>query len=56
MIVVWPTSFVGLMGLWQEESKLVLTDGSSCDEFGYYVALSGEKYIIGSPLDDYMGY
>ena len=42
-------------GVWQEESKLVPTDGESFDHFGYDVAISGDTAIIGSPLDDDMG-
>ena len=42
-------------GVWQEEAKLVPTDGASNDYFGDDVALSGYTAIIGSPYDDDMG-
>ena len=42
-------------GVWQEEAKLVPTDGASGDRFGYDVALSGDTAIIGSPDDDDKG-
>ena len=44
-----------IKGVWQYKTRLFPTDGSSYDYFGYYVALSGDKYIIGSLLDYYMG-
>ena len=42
-------------GVWQEEAKLVPTDGASGDIFGYDVAISGDTALIGSPYDDDMG-
>ena len=42
-------------GVWQEEAKLVPTDGASYDYFGYDVALSGDTAIIGSPYNNGMG-
>ena len=42
-------------GVWKEEANLVTADGAINDYFGYDVALSGDTYIIGSPIDDDMG-
>ena len=47
--------FHRMNGVWQEEAKLVPTDGASGDAFGYDVALSGDTAFIGSPRDDDMG-
>ena len=43
-------------GVRKEEAKLVPADGASNYWFGYDVALSGDTAIIGSPLDDDMGF
>ena len=42
-------------GVWQEEAKLVPTDGAGVYIFGYDVTLYGDTAIIGSPYDDDMG-
>ena len=42
--------------VWQEEAKLVPTDGIIDDWFGHDVDLSEYTAIIGPPLDDDMGY
>ena len=41
--------------VWQEESKLVPSDGESYSHFGYDVALSGDTAIISSPYDGEIG-
>ena len=41
--------------VWQEEAKLVPTDGASVYSFVYDVALSEDTANIGSPRDDDMG-
>ena len=38
-------------GVWQEEAKLVLTDGASGGYFGWDVAISGDTAIISTPND-----
>ena len=40
--------FHRMNGVWQEEAKLVPTDGASSDRFGYDVALSGDTAICTS--------
>ncbi|MES2650036.1 MAG: FG-GAP repeat protein [Bacteroidota bacterium] len=39
-------------GVWQQQVKLVDFAAGSVDLFGWYVAISGEYAIVGSPLDD----
>ena len=41
--------------VWQEGSKLVPSNVSSGDWFGYDVDISGDTDIIGFPCDGYMG-
>ena len=40
---------------WSEATKLTASDGAAYDRFGYYVALSGDTAVIGSPYDDEHG-
>ncbi|WP_026775628.1 Ig-like domain-containing protein [Polaribacter sp. Hel_I_88] len=37
---------------WVQEAKLTASDGASSDNFGYSVAISGDKAIVGSLGDD----
>jgi hypothetical protein len=39
-------------GSWTQEQKLTASDGSSDDDFGWSVGLSGESVVVGSPRDD----
>jgi uncharacterized repeat protein (TIGR01451 family) len=43
------------LGDWNEEAKLVASDGAAYDYFGYSVALSGERVIVGAYADDDRG-
>ena len=38
--------------VWEEEYKLLASDGASGDEFGYSVAIDGDAAVIGTPFDD----
>jgi hypothetical protein len=38
--------------VWEEEYKLLASDGASGDEFGYSVAIDGDVAVIGTPFDD----
>lgn len=40
---------------WLQQAKLTASDGSSGDNFGQSVALSGDSVIIGAPFDDDAG-
>lgn len=40
---------------WTEKNKLTAADGAESDYFGLCVAISGEKAIIGAPLNDDTG-
>ncbi|MCP4407608.1 MAG: PKD domain-containing protein, partial [Gammaproteobacteria bacterium] len=40
---------------WYQETKLTASDGTYNDNFGYSVALSGNRAIVGSPEDDDKG-
>ena len=48
--------FRRLNEVWKEEAKIVPANGASGDYFGYDVNISGYTAIIGSPLDDDMGF
>ncbi len=37
---------------WMETAKLVASDGAVNDDFGYSVALAGNRLIVGAPSDD----
>ncbi len=39
-------------GNWQEEQKLVASDGMSDDDFGRSVAIEGDIAVVGAPLTD----
>ncbi len=41
---------------WLEEAKLLASDGDGIDSFGYSVALSGNRALIGARWDDDYGY
>jgi hypothetical protein len=43
-------------GNWTEIQKLIASDGEANDQFGYYVALSGDTALIGAWNDDDNGY
>ncbi len=40
-------------GQWQQQTKLTATDGDAGDEFGYAVALSGNRALVGARGDDH---
>ena len=42
-------------GDWQEEAKLIPSDGSTGDSFGWTVSLSGDRALIGAPYEDANG-
>jgi MYXO-CTERM domain-containing protein len=35
-----------------QKAKLTASDGKASDEFGYSVAVSGDKVVVGAPLAD----
>jgi len=37
---------------WSQQAKLVASDGTALDRFGYSVALSGDRALIGAPYED----
>jgi len=39
-------------GTWNEEAKLIASDGAEDDEFGCSVSLSGDTALIGAKFDD----
>ena len=39
-------------GTWSQEAKLTASDRAASDFFGWSVAISGERAIIGAPFDD----
>ena len=52
-VYVFVTSDGGLT--WSESQKLVATDGAAYDEFGYYIAISGNVLVVGVSKDDDSG-
>jgi len=44
-----PPNFVWV---WEEQAKLVASDGNDNDFFGYSVSISGDYAIVGAPYDD----
>jgi len=42
-------------GVWQQVAKLTASDGATWDSFGYSVAISGDKVIVGAYGDDDKG-
>lgn len=38
-------------GIWNEVKKIVASDTGATDHFGYSVSISGDRVIVGSPLD-----
>ncbi|HEX4951672.1 MAG TPA: MBG domain-containing protein, partial [Blastocatellia bacterium] len=38
---------------WSQQAKLIVSDGTANDWFGYAVALNGDTALIGAPLDDF---
>jgi len=48
-------AYDSVSGTWQEEAKLLASDGSSMDEFGFSVALSDETALVGSDGDGDLG-
>ncbi|MEM7307625.1 MAG: FG-GAP repeat protein [Planctomycetota bacterium] len=39
----------GIFGIWFEEAKLLASDGTSFDDFGASVAISGDQALVGAP-------
>jgi hypothetical protein len=37
---------------WTQQAKLIASDGTAGDHFGYVVALAGDTALIGAPFDD----
>jgi FG-GAP repeat protein len=44
--------FVRSGSLWNQQQKLVASDGAAGDQFGFSVALSGDTAVIGAPWND----
>ncbi|MFN7783360.1 MAG: FG-GAP repeat protein [Lysobacterales bacterium] len=44
--------FVQGNGVWTQQAKLVAADGSTSDQFGFSVALSGESALVGAYLTE----
>jgi hypothetical protein len=42
-------------GTWEEETKLIASDGEADDQFGIAVCISGDVVLIGAPRDDDLG-
>ena len=42
-------------GTWKQTQKLVASDGTANDQFGFAVALNGDTAVIGAPYDDITG-
>jgi len=42
-------------GTWLKEAKLIASDSSNGDYFGYSVSILGDKAIVGAPFDDDYG-
>ena len=40
---------------WNQQAKLIASDGAAGDEFGYSVAISSDTAVIGAPRDDDKG-
>ena len=40
---------------WTQEAKLVASDGAAADHFGFYVAIDGNRVVVGAPDDDDTG-
>ncbi len=47
--------FVRSNGFWSEQAKLTAPDAAAGDMFGHSVAISGERAVIGAPLNDHLG-
>ncbi|MDX2118515.1 MAG: GC-type dockerin domain-anchored protein [Planctomycetota bacterium] len=37
---------------WSQQAKLVASDGTASDRFGYSVAISGDRAVVGAPYED----
>jgi len=44
--------FVESSGVWSNQAKLLPSDSTADDQFGFAVALSGETALVGAPLDN----
>jgi len=44
-----------IFALWEDEQKVIASDGTQYDDFGRAVSISGDYAIIGAPGDDYNG-
>jgi hypothetical protein len=47
--------FVRSGSIWSEQAKLTASDGAVNDQFGFAVALSGDRALVGAPLDNEVG-
>jgi len=45
--------FVRTAGVWEEQQKLMASDGNQDDLFGKFVAIAGDTIAVGAPLDDH---
>jgi hypothetical protein len=39
-------------GYWNPQQKLIASDGAAGDHFGYSIAISGDKFVVGAHRDD----
>ena len=46
----------GSDGTWSQSAKLVPSDATAGDEFGYSVAISGDRAVVGAHRDDHSGH
>jgi hypothetical protein len=44
--------FVRSGGIWSQQQKLLASDAGSNDQFGFWVAISGETVVVGAPFRD----
>jgi hypothetical protein len=44
--------FVRSGGIWSQQQKLLASDAGSNDQFGFWVAISGETVVVGAAFDD----
>jgi hypothetical protein len=48
--------FVNEGGVWTQQQKLAASDGIGGNDFGFSVALSEKRLVVGSPTDSHAGY
>jgi hypothetical protein len=46
----------GFVWVWEEQAKLLASDGAANDLFGYSVSISGDYVIVGAPYDNDKGF